>query len=67
MNGSNRGNYVIGALVAAIVIPKVQQKFGITLTTEDVFDALALGGVIAHSAAAIFVRYFPPPKQETTK
>lgn len=56
-------NRVIVTLLAAILVPRIEQHLGIKLTADDVADLVGLSVVAAHGIAAIFVRYFPPKAQ----
>lgn len=53
-------NRVLVTLIAAILIPRLEQHFGLKLTADDIADLVALVVVGAHGVATFFVRYFPP-------
>jgi len=58
---AQRSNVVMVSLVAALVVPRIQQMTGIVLTIDDVAALIALAGVLWHAVAQTFERYFPPP------
>lgn len=62
---NSRSNTVQVALVAALVVPKVQKLTGITLTTEDVASLAAIVVVVWYWAVTTFERYFPPPGDQS--
>lgn len=63
----NRSNAVALGLLAAILIPRIQKWTGVVLTTEDVAELMAGGYAAFHAAAAVFERYFPPPRAASTQ
>jgi len=60
-----QSNRVLIALVAALIVPRIEQLTGIKLTPDDVAALVGLIVVAAHGVAAIFTRYFPPPNPQT--
>lgn len=56
-----RSNSVIVALVAALVIPRIQKLLGVVLTIDDIAGLMAVAVTGAHAICAVFERYFPPP------
>jgi len=60
-----QSNRVLIALVAALIVPRIEQLTGIKLTPDDVAALVGLAVVAAHGVAAIFTRYFPPPNSQT--
>lgn len=57
-----RSNSVIVALVAALIIPRIQKLLGVTLTIDDIAGLMAVAVTGAHAVCAVFERYFPPPQ-----
>lgn len=61
----NRSNSTIVALVAALLIPRIQKWLGVTLTLEDVAALVAAAVAAAHTISAAFERCFPPKESKS--
>lgn len=59
-SSNTRGTVTYAALVAAIVIPFVQKKFGVVLTVENVMDCMALLAVAWHGVSTFIESRWPP-------
>ena len=61
MNSSQANNRILVTLVAALLVPWIERVSGVKLTTDEVAGLVGLATAAAHAAAALFLRYFPPP------
>ncbi|MDR5726722.1 MAG: hypothetical protein RB191_04555 [Terriglobia bacterium] len=61
-----RSNAVIVALVAALLIPRVQKWTGVVLNIDDIAALMAAAVTVSHGLCAFIERYFPPPKAPST-
>lgn len=61
---NQRGNTVMVGLIAALIVPRIEQTTGIKLTIDDVAALIALAGVAWHGLATAIERYFPPPNPQ---
>jgi hypothetical protein len=61
---NQRSNTVMVGLVAALIVPRIEQTTGIKLTIDDVAALIALAGVAWHGLATAFERYLPPPNPQ---
>lgn len=57
-----RSQTVIVALVAALLIPRVQRWTGVALTLDDIAALMAASVGVWHGLCAVIERYFPPPQ-----
>lgn len=56
-----RSQSVIVALLAAMLIPRIQKWTGVTLTLDDIACLMAAAVASWHGICAVIERYFPPP------
>jgi hypothetical protein len=61
---TNRSAIAYTALVAAVIIPQVQKRFGITLTIDDVSAYMAGAAVAWHALSAFVDSRWPPKAQQ---
>lgn len=66
MNTEKRSSSVIVALIAALLIPRIQKALNVTLTIDDIAALMAAAVTVAHGVSAVFQRYFPPPSAKAT-
>lgn len=56
-----QSNRVVVALVAALLVPRIEELTHVKLTLDDVAALVGLSVALWHGAARAFVTYFPPP------
>lgn len=57
-----RSQSVIVALLAALLIPRIQKWLGVTLTIDDIAGLMAAAVTVWHGLCAVIEKYFPPPQ-----
>ena len=65
MSNVSRSNTTTVALVAALVVPRIQRATGVVLSIDDVAALMAVAVAVWHAGASLFERYFPPPNPTT--
>lgn len=60
MNPNQRSQTVMVALVAALLIPRIQKMTGVKLDIEDVAALVAAAPAAWHGFLTFLDRYFPP-------
>lgn len=57
-----RSQTVIVALIAALLIPRIQRWTGVVLTLDDIAALMAASVAAWHGLCAVIEKYFPPPQ-----
>ena len=57
---NSRGNTVMVGLVAALIVPHIEEATHVKLTTDDVAALISLAVAAWHGIATVFEHYFPP-------
>lgn len=60
MPSASRSNTVMVALLAALLIPRIEKWTGVKLTDDDIAALMATAVTVFHGGAATLERYFPP-------